>query len=197
MRITILILLLATNVSLAWAQTPSESNDSSSEDLEPRIVGKSGTTTIGIGGYLDRFFSSEDSLPMNYVAQADVLRFMTDRIALSGGVVGAGSVGGESDGSASGPGALALHLFGGALWYFTPASMGSFYAGGEYWAQVTNRAERDAGSLLAKAGFQAAVSSRASLFIEGGYGFALTKGSEDEVLSRVQARIGVRLRIRE
>ena len=52
----------------------------------------------------------------------------------------------------------------------------SLYGAGEYWAQLTQRAEQDAGSIVVKLGLHAALSSRASLFAEGGYGFGLTRG---------------------
>ena len=160
------------------------------EEIEPRTVGGRGATFVGMSGFVDRFSSPDEALPLNYTAQVDVTRFLTRRIAIRFGVLGTGSVGGEeSTDDATGPGAAALHVGGGGLFYFTPGSMGSAYAGMEYWAQVTHRADNDAGSAVGKFGFQAVISSRASVFVEGGYGVNLRRGEEDEtiVVHRCQA----------
>lgn len=164
-----------------------------SEDLEPRIIGTAGTTMVGMAGYVDKFFSSERVLPTNYTAQVDIGRFLTQRFVVRGGLAGSGSVGGEdSDDLATGSGAPALHGFGGLLYYFTPQSMTSLYSGAEYWAQFTQREAGDRGSIVGKVGLQGAVSSRASLFIEVGYGIGLARG--DEATSRFVGQIGVRLK---
>jgi hypothetical protein len=80
------------------------------------------------------------------------------------------------------------------LYYFTPQSIVSAYAGVDYWAQLTQRAEADAGSIVGTLGLQGAMSSRVSAFVEGGYGPALTRGDDDERLWRVIGRVGVRLK---
>jgi hypothetical protein len=72
--------------------------------------------------------------------------------------------------------------------------MASLYAGGEYWAQLTQRATSDAGVMVGTLGLQGLVSSRASVFIEGGYGVGLTRGDEGELRSRIVGRAGVRLK---
>ncbi|HLG53849.1 MAG TPA: hypothetical protein VI485_00875 [Vicinamibacterales bacterium] len=150
---------------------------------------------IGLAGYVDRVFSSEDAFPTNYTVQIDVGRFLTRSLVLRGGLAGTGRFGGDgAEDLPTGPGAAALHAFVGALFYINPQSIVSLYAGGDYWAQLSQRAGRDAGSVIGTLGAQGAVSSRASLFIEGGYGIGLTKGDEGETRSRYVARLGVRLK---
>jgi hypothetical protein len=179
--------------SIAFAQTPTTSAASASEETEPRLIGTNGTTMIGAAGYVDRFSSSEDTFPTNYTLHVDVSRFVTSRIAIRGGFVGTTSVGTEED-LPKGPGASALHALVGGVYYFTPRSMASLYAGGEYWAQLTQRATSDAGVIVGTGGVQGLVSSRASVFIEGGYGIGLTRGDEGELRSRIVGRAGVRLK---
>jgi hypothetical protein len=111
-----------------------------------------------------------------------------------GGLLGAGRFGGDTEDEPVGPGASALHALAGAHWFFTPQSMASFYAGGEYRAQLTRRAERDAGTMLGKAGVEAALSSRAHFFVEGGYGIHLTRGADDERQTRIVGEIGLRIK---
>lgn len=172
------------------------SSQAASEDIEPRVIGTPGTTIVGFSGYVDRFSSSERGLPTNYAAQIDVGRFVVRQIVVRGGLAGTGSLGGDdSEERATGSGAPALHAFAGALYFFTPQSMLSLFAGGEYWAQLTQRAAADAGSIVGMAGMQGALSSRASVFIEGGYGIGLTRGDEGETVSRFLGRIGVRLKL--
>jgi hypothetical protein len=166
-----------------------------SEDVEPRIIGAAGTMTIGLAGSIDRFSSPEFDLPTNYAAQVDVGRFITARVVVRGGVVGTGSLGGEdADERPTGSGAPALHVFGGALYYFTPQAILSVYSGAEYWSQLTERVGRDAGSLVGKVGLEGAVSSRASFFIDGGYGVGLTRRDDGDLLTRFLGRVGVRLK---
>jgi hypothetical protein len=166
-----------------------------SEEIEPRTIGERGTTLVGLAGFIDKFYSSEEVLPINYSAQIDVARFVTSRFAVRGGLVGTGSVRGENtDDLASGPGAPALHALAGLLYYLTPESMVSLYGGAEYWAQLTRRTSPDSGSLVGKAGIQAVVSSRVSFFIEAGYGMRLTRDEEDQLMSRLVGQIGVRLK---
>jgi len=148
---------------------------------------------IGAAGYVDRFSSSEDTFPTNYTLHVDVGRFISSRIVIRGGLVGTASVGAEDD-LPTGPGASALHALVGGVYYFTPRSMASLYAGGEYWAQLTQRATSDAGVVVGTLGMQGLVSSRASVFIEGGYGVGLTRGDEGELRSRIVGRAGVRLK---
>ena len=164
------------------------------EDLEPRTIGGPGVMTIGLSGFLDRYASSETTFPTHLSLNADVTRFVTARFALRGGLIGSTAFGGPDDEPITGPGAAALHALGSVLFYFTPQSMASFYTGAEYRAQLTDRADTDAGTLLGLGGLQAAVSSRASVFIQGGYGGRLTRGDEGEFQSRLVAEVGFRLK---
>lgn len=187
--------LVALSISVAHAQVESESVAVVSEDVEPRNIGTAGTMLFGVAGFVDKFHSSERNLPTNYTAQIDVGRFITDKLLVRGGVAGSGSFGGEdADDLPTGVGVPSLHAFGGVLFYFTPQSMVSLYSGAEYSAQLTQRAAEDAGSIVGRVGVQGAVSSRASVFIEGGYGVGLTKGDEGELVSRFLGQVGIRLK---
>jgi hypothetical protein len=179
---------------VATAPALAQETGSTDEDIEPRILGRPGTTTIGFSGFMDRFFSREETLPGHYVIQIDAMRFVTKRLAIRAGVAGVGTFGAVDADATVGPGASSLHGMGGAFFYFTPQSVLSAYVGTEYWAQITNRASDDAGSIVGKGGLHGALSSRASVFVEGGFGAALTRGSEDELLTRVVGQVGVRIR---
>ena len=112
------------------------------------------------------------------------------------GINGSGSYGGEdAEELATGPGAPALHALGGLHFYFTPRSIWSAYVGAEYWAQLTQRADTAMGSLVGSLGLQGVVSSRASFFIEGGFGRGLGKDEDDNRLSRFVGKIGIRLKL--
>jgi hypothetical protein len=181
-----MFIALAATAGTASAQT---------EDIEPRTVGDRGATFVGLSGFVDRFSSSEEALPLNYIAQIDVCRFITNKFAIRIGAVGSGSLGGEhEDDLLTGSGAPSLHAAGGLLYYFTPRSMISMYVGAEYWAQLTQRGERDTGSVLGTTGLQAALSSRASFFIQGGVGARLARGDDDELVSRIVAQAGLRIK---
>lgn len=185
----------ALSTAVAHAQVESESRTPVSEDVEPRSIGAAGTMMFGVAAFVDRFHSSERTLPTNYTAQIDVGRFVTRAFLVRGGLAGSGSFGGDDpEERPTGVGAPALHAFGGLLYYFTPQSMVSLYSGVEYWAQLTQRAAEDAGSIVGRVGVQGAASSRASLFVEGGYGVGLTKGDEGELVSRFGGQLGVRLK---
>ena len=162
------------------------------EDIEPRVVGAVGVTTLGIGGFVDGFSSSEDTFPVRASVNVDVTRFMTTRIAVRGGVVGATTF--RDDDAATGPGAAALDALVSGLFYFTPQSMLSLYAGGEYRAPLTRRADHDLGTALGLLGTEATVSSRASIFVQTGYGARLTRGDEGELQTRFTGQIGVRIK---
>lgn len=123
----------------------------------------------------------------------DLSRFVTSKIAVRGGLVGATTFQDE-DNETSGSSASSLNAFAGALYFFTPQSMVSLYSGVEYRAQLNRRAERDAGTALGVGGVQAMLSSRAALFVEGGYGLRLTKGDEGERLTRLTGQFGLRIR---
>jgi len=166
-----------------------------SEDVEPRVIGRPGTTAIGLGGYADRITSEDDNLPLNVTLQVDISRFLTKHIAARGGVIGSGALGGDPDALPSGVGVPALHAFAAATWYFTPQSMASFYAGAGYWAQLTARDGADRGSVVGLGGIEAALSSRANVFLEGGYGFGLTKTEDGATRQRFVARLGVRVKL--
>lgn len=188
------LLVLTVGTGTALSQTPTQPD---SEEIEPRVIGNRGTTLVGLSGFVDKFSSSENLFATNYTAQVDVCRFLTKRFAVRVGAVGSGSVGGDEseEDVPTGSGAPAFHASGGLLFYFTPQSMASFYVGGEYWAQLTRRTERDTGSLVGVAGLHAAISSRASLFIQGGVGARIARGDEDELLSRIVAQLGVRFKL--
>jgi hypothetical protein len=201
-RVVLLLALLGASVHAAPAgaqtaapQQPEAAAPDESEQTEPRIIGRPGTMMLGFAGFVNRFQSSEDLFPANYTVQIDLTRFLTKKIAVRGALGGSGAFLGEEDSDLpTGPSAMALHVGGGPVYYFTPESMLSFYAGAEYWAQITQRAERDSGSVIGKGGLQAALSSRASFFAEGGYGLNLTKGDSDETVTRFVGQIGIRIR---
>jgi hypothetical protein len=154
--------LLASS-SLAMAQSTVAST---TEELEPRIVGGRGSTTIGLAGFLGRAFSTEEALPTTYVVHVDAARFLTERFVARVGVIGAGSVGGgDADDLPVGAAALAVHATGGLQFHFTPRSIASVYVGADYSAQLTLRSESEWGTALAKVGIIGAISSRASVFI--------------------------------
>jgi hypothetical protein len=165
------------------------------EDVEPRIIGRPGTTAIGFAGYADRITSEDDNLPLHVTLQVDVSRFLTRHIVAKAGVVGTGALGGDPDERPTGVGVPALHAFGAATWYFTPQSMASLYAGAGYWAQISAREGTDRGFVVGLGGVDAALSSRATVFLEGGYGFGLTRTDDGATRQRLVARIGVRVKL--
>lgn len=164
------------------------------EDIEPRAVGEAGTNSIGLGGFIDNFSSSAETFPLHATAHLEVSRFLTNRIALRGGVIGSTTFRDDSDEIVTGPGAASLHALVSGLYYFTPQSMLSLYTGVEYRAQLMRRAEKDSGTALGLGGFEATLSSRASLFIQGGYGARLTRGDDGELQTRLSGEIGVRIK---
>ncbi len=188
-RAALCALFLAAGTASAAAQT---------EDIEPRAIGGAGVMTIGISGFIDKFMSTEEVFPWQATVNVDFTRFLTRRFAVRGGLIGSGRFGGDEDESEgdTGPGASALHAHGGLLYYFTPDALASVYAGGEYRAQLTNRADEDAGTVLGKGGLEAAISSRVRLFVEGGYGMRLTRGPDDERQTRLVGELGVRVKFR-
>ena len=202
-RATVVVAVLMGGVTDARAQ---------SEDVEPRIIGNRGVTLLGLSGSLSRFFSTEELMAGTYTVQVDGHRFVSRKIALRFGVIGANTFGGSSDESDSDSDADAddsssdnddavtslagnvIEALGGAIFYFTPESIWSFYGGGEYRARLTNRPAGDAGSVNAILGVQGALSSRASFFFEGGYGLRLQRGDEGELQTRIVGQAGVRFR---
>lgn len=184
---------LLTSTPIA-AQPPAITQPPLSEDVEPRTIGDTGTTLIGFSGYVDRYFSSERGMAANYTTQFDIGRFVTPTLVARGGIAGSGSLGGEDTDTSAGIGVPALHLSAGLLHYFTPRSMLSLFAGGEYATALTRRDATERGSLMGLFGIQGALSARASVFVEGGYGIALMRGEDDEALSRTAGRIGLRLK---
>jgi hypothetical protein len=180
----------------AAAVTPREDPPMTpNEDVEPRIIGRPGTTAIGLGGYADRITSEDDNLPLNLTLQVDVSHFLTRHIAAKAGVIGSGALGGDPDALPSGAGVPALHAFAAATWYFTPQSMASVYAGAGYWAQLTARDGADRGSIVGLGGVEAALSSRVNVFMEGGWGFGLTRTDDGATRQRFVARLGVRVKL--
>ena len=195
MRTRVRAIAITLSVLAATAVTTAQTTTPASEELEPRIIGTAGTMVTGFSGYIDRFFSSERGLPLNYSIQIDVGRFVTRTFVVRGGMRGSGSIGGDdSEDLPTGQGVPSLYGFAGLLRYFTPQSMASFYAGADYWAQITQRDGADAGTIIGVAGVQGALSSRVSLFLEGGYGAALQKNDDDDRVTRIVGQIGVRLK---
>ena len=182
--------------ALSLAATTAAAQQPVSEDLEPRTIGTTGTMLIGVSGFVDRFYSPEQELPLNLTLHVDVGRFITPRIVLRGGLAGSGSFGGDdAEELARGQGVASLHAFVGGAYYFRPQSMLSLYAGGNYWAQLTQRGEvPEAGSVVGLLGVQGALSSRAHVFLEGGYGMALSLDVDEVRPRRIVGRIGVRLK---
>lgn len=166
---------------------------STQEDIEPRVVGSKGTTSAGISGFVDHFASTEDHYPWRASLYLDLSRFITSKVVVRGGLAGTTTIYDDDDES-TGAAAPSVHGFASALYFFTPQSIASFYSGAEYRAQLNRRADRDAGTVLGIGGIQAQFSSRAALFIEGGYGVRLTKGDEGETLTRITGQIGLRIR---
>jgi len=165
------------------------------EEIEPRAVGGAGVTTIGIAGFIDTLSSSEEAFPLRVTAHVEVTRFVTSRIALRGGLIGSDRFGGDdADDRPTGPGVPSLQATVAGLFYFSPDAMVSAYVGSEYRAQLTSRADRDAGTVLGVGGLQGAVSSRLSVYVEGGFGFRLTRGDEDERQTRLAGQVGLRIR---
>ncbi|MGH9221064.1 MAG: hypothetical protein ACRD1W_17285 [Vicinamibacterales bacterium] len=163
------------------------------EDIEPRIVGAAGVNSLGISGFIDTFASSESTFPLHASMHVDVSRFLTDRIAVRGGLIGSTTFRDDGDEVTSGPAAASLHALVSGLYYFTPRSLLSLYTGVEYRAQLMRRAEQDSGTALGLGGLQATISSRASMFIQGGYGARLTRGDDGELQTRLTGEIGVRI----
>jgi hypothetical protein len=166
-----------------------------SEDVEPRTIADRGTTMVGGALYLDQVYSSERLLPLNFTILGDVTRFVTPRIALRGGVAGGSSRGGDDiDDAPSGLGAPALHGHGAALFYFSPASIWSLYAGAGFSSQLTRREDTDpSGTVQGIVGLQGAISSRVHVFVEGSYGTGLSRS--DEQTTRITTYAGLRLRL--
>jgi hypothetical protein len=192
-----LSMMLMPVAAYAQAETspPPVAGSSESEDIQPRIVGHRGTTQIGFAGFFDRVYSSEKLFPLNYTVQIDAGRFITKRFVARLGLVGSGSRGGDNSVDlATGPGAPSVYATGGLMFYFTPESIMSLYTDVEYWAQLTQRPDADSGSVVGKAGLQASVSSRASLFFEGGYGVRLTRGDGGELMTRIIGQVGLRIK---
>lgn len=185
----LLVLLSCFIASPASAQEPAVT-----EELEPRVVGGPGLTTIGFSGFLDKLASSEDTFPWQATLQVDITRFLTSRIAVRGGLIGSTSPQGLDGDERRDVAAPAFSVTAAGLYYFTPRAMLSLYAGSEYRARLTDRPDPDAGTLLGVGGVQAALSSRASVFAEGGYGIQLTRGDEDELRTRLVGAMGVRIR---
>lgn len=178
-------------VSLVWL--PSNVVFAQTEDLEPRVVGSAGTTAIGLSGFLDKRMSSAGALPLDVTAQVEMMRFLASRLAVRGGVIGSARFGGDDDAPESSD-AQGLHARAGGLYYWTPQKMASLYTGGEYRVQVTDRADGDAGSVLGTAGFEALMSSRISVFAEGGWGVVLARDDSDRRRTRIVGEVGFRIR---
>lgn len=148
----------------------------------------------GFSGDIDRFFSSERGLPFNYSMQIDVGRFVTMALAFAAACA-AVAASEETTQKISQPARAcrAARLRRPAPLLHTTVDA-SFYAGADYWARITQRDSPDAGTIIGVAGVQGALSSRVSLFLEGGYGAALQKNDDDVRVTRIVGQIGVRLK---
>jgi hypothetical protein len=150
------------------------------QQMQDRSVGYAGAMQIGISGFADKFFTTQDAQPTIFAVQVDIGRFITDRWVVRGGLVGSGRFGGDhTDDVGEGPGVASVYGFGGLSFYFTPQSLMSAYVGADYSAQLTNRVSGDRGTVLGKLGLQMVLSDRLSFFVEGGYGFSLTPPASD------------------
>ena len=197
----LIALVFVGRASLAHGQTPDRSPQAVTpaveEEIEPRIIGRPGTTMVGVSGFVDRAFSTEALMPLNYTVEAGGLRFITTHIAIDAAVAGSGSFGGDASESVpAGTGVASLRLMAGALYFLRPRSMISLYGGGDYATQLSRRSGSERGVIVGKVGIQAAMSARAALFVEGGYGFAITTGSAGERVTRIQGLVGLRIRVR-
>ncbi len=181
-------------VTDAFAQSSVAPAAAAGEEIEPRVIGHTGVTLLGASGTMSRFFSSEQLMAGTYTVQVDAHRFIFSKVALRFGVVGTDAFGVADDEDSATTSTTALEALGGALYYFTPESIWSFYAGGEYRARLTRRFSGDAGSAGAIAGLQGALSARASFFVEGGYGLRLRRGDEGDLQTRIVGLAGVRFR---
>ena len=189
--------ILVVTVALCCCAVPSRAQDTAppvSEELEPRVVGAAGVTTIGLSGFIDKVSSPEDVFPWRATGQFDLTRFVTRRFAARIGLVGATSADGLDDDERIGAAAPAFFATAAVLAYVTPSAVLSPYLGLEYRARLTDRPAKDAGVALGLAGAQAALSSRASMYLEAGYGVDLTRGSDDELRTRFVTMFGVRIR---
>lgn len=183
--------LAAVFAGALWCAAPAHAQ----EDIEPRTIGEAGRVTVGLAGFIDQFSSSEETFPMHVTVHADVMRFLSARLAAGGGLIGSTMVGGDEDERPTGAGASSVHGLARIVYYFSPQSIASFYTGVEYRAQLTSRADKDSGTALAVGGVQAAVSSRVSVFVQGGYGARLTRGEDGELQTRITGELGFRLRL--
>ena len=191
----VLIVIVGTGcVTDASAQTARTTAPSNNEDIEPRNIGRPGVTLLGVSGAMSRFFSSEQLMAGTYTVQVDAHRFVFSNVAIRFGVVGTDVFGVDADDGGAGAAAVGLEALGGALYYFTPESIWSFYGGGEYRARLTRRVSGDAGAVAGIAGLQGALSARASFFVEGGYGLRLRRGDENDLQTRIVGQAGVRFR---
>ncbi len=189
-RVLCALAAVAIGPELAAAQSPPSADD----ELEPRVVAAAGVTTLGLSGFIDKVSSAEDAYPWTATAQFDVTRFLTRRLAVRIGLVGSTTADGLDDDERIGAAAPAFYATAAALVYLTPSAVISPYLGTEYRARLTERGGKDTGIALGLAGFQASISSRASVFAEAGYGLHLTRGSDDELRTRFVTAVGVRVR---
>lgn len=164
------------------------------EALEPRVVAVGGATTIGLSGFADKVSSSEDVFPWTATAHVELMRFLTRRLALRVGLLGSTTADGLEDDERTTAAAPAFHASAAALFYVTPGALLSPYAGVEYRSRLSERPATDAGTVLGLTGLQVTVSSRASVFVEAGFGGDLTRGDEGELRTRFVSAIGVRIR---
>jgi hypothetical protein len=188
------VLCVIASVTAGPTLASAQSTPPNDEELEPRVVGAAGVTSLGLSGFIDKVSSSEDAFPWNMTAQVELTRFLTRRLAARIGLVGSTTADGLDDDERIDAAAPAFYATAAALVHLTPGSVISPYLGAEYRARLTERPEKDAGIVLGLAGVQAAISSRTSVFGEAGYGIDLTRGSEDELRTRFVTSFGVRIR---
>ena len=179
------------------AVTPAEDRPvTPNEDVEPRVVGAPGRTSIGLAGYADRITSEDDDLPFHLTLQVDVSHFLTTRIAVRGGVVGSGALGGDPDDVPTGIGVTALHAFGaGELLLHAagrwPASTPAPATGPRSPPATAPTAARSSAS----AAWRRRSRRARRVFVEGGYGLGLTRTEDGATRQRFVARVGVRVKL--
>lgn len=201
-RLALATVILAIAPSLAAAQDPT------------RSIGRQGATQMSFGlfmlgtersvvhstpiynsrGQLIGMDTVEDSyFDANFNATMDIGKFVSDSVVLKVGTIISGSFTIGEDEQAEGSfNAPTVNLLTGLLWYASPGSTGSFYAGADYFIQVNNRGEgsKDKGSVFGRAGLQTLVRDNVALFVEGGYGQALANFGE---LGLFTTQIGFRI----
>lgn len=184
-RMRVLCLLLLLVPSMAEAQN------------EDRTVGRQGATQIGFSFSTISVSQGDSDIesPTVYYGNVEVGRFLTDRFVLRGGLSGIGTFGGDDD-SGEDFGFTQFSGLVGLLLYFSPSSVGSAYVGADYSFTLTNRVDGDNGTIYGRVGVQGAVTPRAAIFGEFGYGrqmYSAPEFGEAPDVSYIVTQFGLRL----